>query len=103
MLQTIPGPVKGGVEVVLFGMIASIGIRTLAEANLNFTHSRNLIIVSLILVFGLGIGGLGGIVLNIGATTLTISGLFVAVVVGVLANLILPDKEDDTPDAPVED
>ena len=103
VLQTIPGPVKGGVEVVLFGMIASIGIRTLAEANLNFTHSRNLIIVSLILVFGLGIGGLGGIVLNIGATTLTISGLFVAVVVGVLANLILPDKEDDTPDAPVED
>ena len=40
-------------------MIAAIGIRTLAEANLDFTHSRNLIIVALILVCGLGIGAMG--------------------------------------------
>ena len=95
ILQTIPGPVKGGIEIVLFGMIAAIGIRTLAESKLDFTSSRNLIIVALILVFGLGIGSLGGIVLNIGSQSLTISGLFIAVIVGVLANLLLPDRTDD--------
>ena len=96
VLQTIPGPVKGGVEIVLFGMIAAIGIRTLAEANLDFTNSRNLIIVALILVFGLGIGGLGGIVLHIGSVSLNISGLFVAVVVGTIANAVLPLRKDTT-------
>lgn len=90
ILQTIPGPVKGGVEIMLFGMIASIGIRTLVEAQLDFTHSRNLVIVALILTTGLGFGAIGGIPLAIGATTLHISGLFIATVVGVLLNLILP-------------
>jgi len=94
-LQTIPVPVKGGVEVMLFGMIAAIGIRTLAESKLDFTHSRNLIIVGLILVFGLGINGIGGLTVSIGEQNLTISGLFVAVVVGVLANVILPKEETE--------
>ncbi len=94
VLQTIPAPVKGGVEIMLFGMIAAIGIRTLAEAKLDFTHSRNLIIVALILVCGLGIGGVGGFNINVGTQVFNISGLFVAVVVGVLANLFLPDTED---------
>lgn len=95
VLQTIPSPVKGGVEIVLFGMIAAIGIRTLAEANLDFTNSRNLIIVALILVFGLGIGAIGGIVIHIGSVSLTISGLFVAVVVGIIANAALPMHGDN--------
>jgi uracil permease len=93
-LQTIPSPVKGGVEIILFGMIAAIGIRTLSEANLNFTNSRNLIIVALILVLGLGINALGSLVINIGDVSLSISGLFVAVVAGVAANIILPDRQD---------
>ena len=96
ILQTIPGPVKGGVEIMLFGMIAAVGIRTLAEANLDFTHSRNLTIVGVILVIGLGVGALGGIIipLGIGKTTLTLSGLFLAVVFGVIVNLILPHGDD---------
>ncbi len=94
ILQTIPVPVKGGVEIMLFGMIAAIGIRTLAESELDFTHSRNLIIVGLILVTGLGINAIGGITFTVAQQSLTISGLFVAVVVGVLANLILPNSED---------
>ena len=89
-LQTIPGPVKGGVEIMLFGMIASIGIRTLVEAKLDFTHSRNLVIVALILTTGLGFGAIGGIPLTIGAVSLNLSGLFIATIVGVLLNLILP-------------
>lgn len=91
-LQTIPSPVKGGVEMVLFGMIAAIGIRTLAEAELDFTHSRNLIIVALILVFGLGIAALGNkVVVSFGGENpFVMSGLFLAVIVGVVANLVLP-------------
>lgn len=94
VLQTIPDPVKGGVEVILFGMIAAVGIRSLAESNLDFTHSRNLTIVGLILVFGLGFSNLGGININFGTYVLNISGLFIAVLVGVLMNLILPDVDD---------
>lgn len=94
ILQTIPSPVKGGVEIMLFGMIAAVGIRSLAESNLNFTHSRNLTIVGLILVFGLGFSSIGGITLNVSGISLNISGLFLAVVVGVLMNIILPDSDD---------
>lgn len=92
ILQTIPGPVKGGVELMLFGMISSIGIRTLAESRLDFTHSRNLAIVAIILTTGLGIGSIGGIPLFIGSTMINISGLFVATVLGVTLNIILPKK-----------
>lgn len=87
VLQTIPGPVMGGVSIVLFGMIASIGMRTISEAKLDFAHSRNLIIVALILVVGIGLSG--GIALN---ANLTLSGLFLAAVVGIIANKILPTE-----------
>lgn len=94
ILQTIPAPVKGGVEIMLFGMIAAVGIRSLAESNLDFTHSRNLTIVGLILVFGLGFSSLGGITLHLGDIILNISGLFLAVIIGVLMNIILPEADD---------
>ena len=69
-----------------------IGIRSLAEANLDFTHSRNLTIVAVILTTGLGIGAIGGIPVVIGSVMLNISGLFVATVLGVLLNAILPKE-----------
>lgn len=86
LLQTIPSSVMGGVCIVLFGMIASVGIRTLAEANLDFTHSRNLLIVSLILVLGLGLGS------SVTVFGISLSGAFIAVVTGMLLNLILPKE-----------
>lgn len=92
ILQTIPAPVKGGVELMLFGMISSIGIRTLSEANLDFTHSRNLTIVAIILTTGLGVGAIGGIPITTGSITINISGLFIATILGVILNLILPKK-----------
>jgi uracil permease len=104
ILQTIPAPVKGGVEIVLFGMIASIGIRTLADADLDFTHSRNLIIVALILVVGLGINiatydplnfTTTGVSVSFGKIDMSFSGLFIAVIVGVLANLLLPLRVEE--------
>jgi uracil permease len=87
ILQTIPTAVMGGVSIILFGIIASTGMRTLAEAELDFAHSRNLVVIALILSLGIGISTVGGI--PVGGVTL--SGLFIAAVVGIVANLILPE------------
>lgn len=87
LLRTIPTPVMGGVSIILFGMIASVGVRILINADLDFSHSRNLIISALILVLGIGIGSAG---IPIG--DLSVSGLAIAAVVGVVANVILPKE-----------
>lgn len=86
LLQTIPGPVMGGVSILLFGMIAAIGIRTLAESKLDFSCSRNLITVALILVVGLGLSG------GVSIGGFQISGLFLAVVLGVVCNQLFPEE-----------
>ena len=53
-LQTLPSPVMGGISIILFGMIASVGLRTLVENQVDFKNSRNLMIVAVMLVMGLG-------------------------------------------------
>ncbi len=87
LLRTIPIPVMGGVSIILFGMIASVGVRILINAELDFSHSRNLMISAVILVLGIGIGS-GG--LTIGSVTM--SGLAIAAIVGVIVNKILPEE-----------
>lgn len=94
VLQSIPTPVKGGVEVMLFGMIAAVGVRCLSEAQLDFTNTRNLLIPGFILVFGLGFNALGGITIHFGTNSLNLSGLFIAVLVGIIANAVLPERID---------
>lgn len=92
-LQTIPAPVKGGIELVLFGMIAAIGIRLICEARLDMTDSRNLTIMAGTLCVGIGIGALNDGVIPIvfsAGFKLSLSGLFVATIVGVVMNLLLP-------------
>lgn len=85
MLQTIPVPVMGGISIILFGMIASVGVRTLIDAELNFAHSRNLVIASIIFVLGIAID-------NIAVwRTVSLSGLAIAAVIGVTLNKILPE------------
>lgn len=86
ILQTIPAPVMGGISVILFGMIASVGMRTLIEAQLDFSHSRNLIISSLILVFGIGIDNI------VVWKTVSLSGLAIAALIGVILNKIFPEN-----------
>lgn len=86
ILQTIPVPVMGGVSIILFGMIASVGVRNLIEANLDFSHSRNLIIASLIFVLGIAIDNI------VIWRTVSLSGLAIAALVGVVLNKILPDN-----------
>jgi uracil permease len=85
-LGSIPGAVMGGISMLLFGMIATIGLRTLAEARLDFSHSRNLIIVSLMLVIGLGLSG--GIQIT---DTFTLSNIFLSALVGIVLNAVLPN------------
>lgn len=92
ILRTVPVPVLGGLSVVLFGMIASVGLRTLVEGQVDFKKSRNMIVVGLILVFGLGVSGLSS-PLAIG--DVEISGLALAAVIGVVANLVIPMDTGD--------
>jgi uracil permease len=87
VFQSLPAGVLGGVSILLFGMIASVGIRTLSEAQIDFAHSRNLIVVSLILV--LGLGG-AKIPVSVGELHLELHGMALAALVGILANALLP-------------
>ena len=94
LLRTTPVPVLGGLSVVLFGMIAAVGLRTLVEGRVDFTKIRNMIIAGLILVFGLGISGLSApLAISFGDTNIQISGLALGAVVGVVANLLIPGAE----------
>lgn len=86
-LQTIPAPVIGGMSIVLFGMISSIGIRTMAEANVDFTSSRNLLILSITLVVGIGV------TIPV-SENFVISGVALAALVGIILNAVLPEKFD---------
>lgn len=84
LVQTIPQPVMGGISIILFGMIASVGVRTLVEEQLDFTHSRNLMIAAVIFVTGIGINNISIV------GTITISGLAIAALLGVVLNKVLP-------------
>ena len=91
MLQTIPVAVMGGISLILFGMITSVGMRTVAEGNIDFTSNRNLIIASLILVVGIGASVVTDIPVGIKITEdIQLTGLSLAAVIGIIANRILP-------------
>ena len=87
ILQSIPQAVMGGISVILFGMISAVGARTMVDAKLDFGHSRNLLIVSLICVLGIGIGEV-----NI-YDNISVSGLALASLFGVFLNKILPEDK----------
>jgi len=84
-LKTIPSAVLGGIMLLLFGMIASIGIKTLIEAKPDMSETRNQVIVSIILTVGIG-----GAVISWG--NFSLAGIGLASVVGIILNLIMPDK-----------
>lgn len=86
VLKTIPVPVMGGIMILLFGMIASIGVSTLIRDKVDFSKSRNLIIASVILVVGIG-----DLSFTLGKVTL--GGIGLAGIVGVVLNLILPKEK----------
>lgn len=86
IISTIPKPVLGGMAILLYGVIASNGLKVLIEKQVDFHQVRNLIIASSMLVLGLG-----GAVLELGPVTL--SGTALCALAGVLLNLILPHEE----------
>lgn len=87
LISTIPGPVLGGMSLLLYGVIASNGLRVLVDAKVDFSKQRNLIIASVMLVIGLG-----GAVFKISSLA-TLSGTALAALVGVFLNQILPQAE----------
>ena len=88
LISTIPGAIIGGISIILFGMIAAIGARTLVENQVDFNKSRNLIIAAVIVVLGLG----GAVLpINIGALSLNIEGMALAAIAGIILNVLLPE------------
>lgn len=85
LISTIPSAVMGGVSIVLFGVIAASGLRTLVESGIDYGDKRNLVVSSVILVLGIGSAELG-----LGA--LKLQGMGLATVVGILLNLVLPQN-----------
>ena len=88
LITSMPGPVIGGVSIVLYGMIAAVGLRTLVENQVDFTKTRNLLIAAVMLVLGLGADK----AITIGGVA--ISGVALAAVLGIILNKILPENID---------
>jgi uracil permease len=88
IIQTIPGPVMGGISMLLYGLIASSGLRTIVESGVDYKDKRNLTISSVILVIGIG-GGL--LEFHVGSNfTFSLGGVALATVIGILLNAIIP-------------
>jgi uracil permease len=87
ILRTIPGPVMGGIMILLFGMIAAIGINSLVKARVDMSRSRNLVIASIILTTGIGD-------MTVTCGRFCLGGIGLAGLVGVLLNLLLPGTGD---------
>ena len=93
VINTIPSGIVGGISFVLYGMISAIGVRNVVENQVDFTNSRNLIIAAVILVCALGFNSVGGITFGIGGVSITLSGLAIAALAGILLNAILPGND----------
>jgi len=91
IIGSLPSAIIGGVSFMLYGMISAIGVRNVVENHVDFTKSRNLIIAAVILVSGLGFAN--GLTFTIGTTSITLTGLAIAAIAGILLNAILPGKD----------
>lgn len=89
ILQEIPEPVLGGISIMLFGIIASSGLRMLVESGVDFSHKRNLIISSVILILGIG-----GAKISF-SKEFAVEGMALATFVGIFLNLVLPQHTID--------
>ena len=94
VVAAMPAATIGGVSLVLYGMISAVGVRNLVENKVDLTVSRNLLIAALILVLAIGINyGPGSLSFNVGKTAISLSGLAVAALVGIILNAVLPGKD----------
>ena len=95
VIQSMPTATVGGISLILYGMISAVGVRNVVENKVDFTKSRNVIIAALILVLSIGINysAAGAIAFQIGKITISLSGLAVGTLVGIILNAILPGKD----------
>ena len=93
LVNSIPTAIVGGVSFVLYGMISAVGVRNVVENKVDLTKSRNLIIAAVIFVSGLGFSSTGGITFTVGSADITLTGLAIAALCGVILNAILPGND----------
>lgn len=90
-IGSLPASIIGGVSFMLYGMISAIGVRNVVENKVDFTKSRNLIVAAVILVSGLGFGN--GITFTVAGTSITLTSLAIAAILGIALNALLPGKD----------
>ena len=93
LVNSIPAAIVGGVSFILYGMISAVGVRNIVENQVDLTKSRNLIIAAVMFVSGLGFSSVGGITFAVGGAAVTLSGLAIAALCGVILNAILPGND----------
>ena len=91
IIGTMPASIIGGVSFMLYGMISAIGVRNVVENRVDLTNSRNLIIMAVIFVCGLGFSN--GITFQVGGASITLTALAIAAIAGILLNIILPGND----------
>lgn len=91
IIGSLPSAIIGGVSFMLYGMISAIGVRNVVENKVDLTKSRNLIIAAVILVCGLGFSN--GLTFVVGGTSITLTGLALAAIFGIILNAILPGND----------
>ena len=93
LVSAMPTATMGGVSMVLYGMIAAVGIRNIVENQVDFTNSRNVIIAAIIMVLAIGVNYSGAVVFDLGPVEVSLSGMAVAAIAGIALNAILPGKD----------
>lgn len=91
IIGSLPSAIIGGISFILYGMISAIGVRNIVENKVDFTKTRNLVIAAVILVCGLGFSG--GLTFNIAGTSITLTALAIAAIVGIVLNAVLPGND----------
>ncbi len=92
LLAAMPNPVIGGVAILLYGFIAVNGVKILIQENVDFNNNKNIVIAATMLVLGLG-----GATLSLvhGDLSVSVSGMALAAIVGVIINLIIPERAEE--------
>ena len=93
LVNSIPAAIVGGVSFILYGMISAVGVRNIVENKVDLTKSRNLIIAAVMFVSGLGFSAVGGITFMVGDAAITLTGLAIAALAGVILNAVLPGND----------
>ncbi|MCI5975988.1 MAG: uracil-xanthine permease family protein [Candidatus Faecousia sp.] len=95
IIRAMPAATMGGVSLVLYGMISAVGVRNVVENHVDFTKSRNVLIAAMIMGLAIGVSNsaAGAISFNVGSVTISLSGLAVAALVGIVMNAVLPGKD----------